>query len=90
MSEALEAIRSGDFDTGISFFSDLVKKRADYHVGWLRLGHVCSTLFLTRKDEYKIISTVLAGDGLELAAVQEAFASTQRSCQRTAPPVFLV
>lgn len=36
---ALEAIRDGDFDAGIAFFAELVKKRPDYHVGWLRLGH---------------------------------------------------
>lgn len=39
MSDALEAIRGGDYDTGISFFEALVKKRPEYHVGWLRLGH---------------------------------------------------
>lgn len=38
-SEALEAIRDGDFDTGISFFSRLLESRPAYHVGWLRLGH---------------------------------------------------
>ena len=39
LPEALESIRSGDFDTGISFFSSLVQQRPEYHVGWLRLGH---------------------------------------------------
>jgi len=39
LPEALESIRSGDFETGIAFFSNLVEQRPEYHVGWLRLGH---------------------------------------------------
>lgn len=38
-SDALEAIRNDDFETGITFFSDCVKGRPEYHIGWLRLGH---------------------------------------------------
>jgi len=36
---ALEAIRDGDFDAGIAYFSGRVAQKSDYHVGWLRLGH---------------------------------------------------
>jgi hypothetical protein len=39
LADALEAIRNGDFDVGIEFFSGLVRDRADYHIAWLRLGH---------------------------------------------------
>lgn len=38
MSDAIEAIRSGEYDTAISFFERLSQKKPDYHVGWLRLG----------------------------------------------------
>jgi hypothetical protein len=38
-TDALEAIRDGDFDTGIDFFALLVTEQPEYHVGWLRLGH---------------------------------------------------
>ncbi|MBN1909335.1 MAG: hypothetical protein JW818_06325 [Pirellulales bacterium] len=36
--EALEAVRSGDYDLAIPFFERLVQQRPNYHVGWLRLG----------------------------------------------------
>lgn len=39
LAAALEAIRAGDYDKGIEFFSQLVTERPRYHVGWLRLGH---------------------------------------------------
>lgn len=39
LAKALEAIRNEDFDAGIEYFSQVVKDRPDYHVGWLRLGH---------------------------------------------------
>jgi hypothetical protein len=39
MSDAIEAIRSEDYDTAINFFENLTVQRPDYHIGWLRLGH---------------------------------------------------
>jgi hypothetical protein len=39
LASALEAIREGDYDKGIEFFSKVVTERPRYHVGWLRLGH---------------------------------------------------
>jgi len=37
--EAIEAIRSGDFDAAIPFLELLVQQRPNYHIGWLRLGY---------------------------------------------------
>lgn len=39
MSDAIEAIRSEDFDSAILFFERLTRDRPVYHVGWLRLGY---------------------------------------------------
>ena len=39
MSDAIEAIRSGDYDSAISYFEDLTHDRPNYHIGWLRLGY---------------------------------------------------
>jgi len=39
MSGALEAIRSEDYDTAISFFGALTRERPTYHIAWLRLGY---------------------------------------------------
>jgi len=38
-ADALEAIRSEDYDTAIKFFEQLSQRRPEYHVGWLRLGY---------------------------------------------------
>jgi tetratricopeptide (TPR) repeat protein len=40
MSDAIEAIRSEDYERALAFFEQLVVKRPDYHIGWLRLGHI--------------------------------------------------
>ena len=39
MSDAIEAIRSEEFDSAISFFEELTRERPNYHIGWLRLGY---------------------------------------------------
>jgi tetratricopeptide (TPR) repeat protein len=39
MSEAIEAIRSEDYDDAILFFEKLTHDRPTYHIGWLRLGY---------------------------------------------------
>jgi len=39
MLDAIEAIRTEDYDSAITFFERLTKERPDYHIGWLRLGH---------------------------------------------------
>jgi tetratricopeptide (TPR) repeat protein len=39
MSDAIEAIRSDDFDSAIPFFEELARERPNYHIGWLRLGY---------------------------------------------------
>lgn len=39
MSDALEAIRTEDYDEAISFFESLTRERPTYHIGWLRLGY---------------------------------------------------
>lgn len=39
MSDAIDAIRSEDFDTAIAFFKKLTEERSYYHIGWLRLGY---------------------------------------------------
>lgn len=40
MGEALEAIRSEDFARALALFEQMVIKRPDYHLAWLRLGHI--------------------------------------------------
>jgi hypothetical protein len=39
MSDAIEAIRSEDYDSAISFFDKLTRERPTYRIGWLRLGY---------------------------------------------------
>lgn len=39
MSDAIEAIRSEDYDGAISFFENQTRERPIYHIGWLRLGY---------------------------------------------------
>lgn len=39
MSDAIEAIRSEDYDGAISYFERLTRERPTYHIGWLRLGY---------------------------------------------------
>jgi len=39
MSDAIEAIRSEEFDSAIPFFEELTRERPHYHIGWLRLGY---------------------------------------------------
>jgi hypothetical protein len=39
MFEAIEAIRSEDYETAIDFFTKLTRDRPNYHIGWLRLGY---------------------------------------------------
>jgi hypothetical protein len=39
MSDAIEAIRSDEFDSAIPFFEELTRERPNYHIGWLRLGY---------------------------------------------------
>jgi tetratricopeptide (TPR) repeat protein len=39
MSDAIEAIRSEDYDSAISYFDKLTRERPTYHIGWLRLGY---------------------------------------------------
>ena len=39
MSDAIEAIRSEDYEPAIDFFSTLTQQRSNYHIGWLRLGY---------------------------------------------------
>ena len=39
MSDAIEAIRSDEFDSAIPFFEELTRERPGYHIGWLRLGY---------------------------------------------------
>ena len=39
MSEAIDAIRSDEFDKAIPFFEKLTEERPNYHIGWLRLGY---------------------------------------------------
>lgn len=39
MSDAIEAIRSEEFDVAIPFFEELTRERPNYHIGWLRLGY---------------------------------------------------
>ena len=39
MSDAIEAIRSEEFDVAIPFFEELTRERPIYHIGWLRLGY---------------------------------------------------
>lgn len=39
MSEAIEAIRSEDFDAAISYFETVTRERPSYHIAWLRLGY---------------------------------------------------
>ena len=38
-SEAIEAIRVGEFEAAIPFLERLVRERPNYHIGWLRLGY---------------------------------------------------
>lgn len=37
--EAIEAIRSEDYEPAIEFFTKLTQQQPGYHVGWLRLGY---------------------------------------------------
>ncbi len=39
MSEAIDAIRSEDFDRAISYFEGVTHERPSYHIAWLRLGY---------------------------------------------------
>jgi hypothetical protein len=39
MADAIEAIRSEEFDTAISYFEDLTAHNPNYHIAWLRLGY---------------------------------------------------
>jgi hypothetical protein len=39
MFEAIEAIRSEDYEPAIDFFTKLTRDRPNYHIGWLRLGY---------------------------------------------------
>ncbi len=39
MSDAIEAIRSEDYDGAIEYFESLTRERPAYHIGWLRLGY---------------------------------------------------
>jgi hypothetical protein len=39
ISDAIEAIRSEDYDGAISYFECLTQDRPTYHIGWLRLGY---------------------------------------------------
>jgi hypothetical protein len=39
MSDAIEAIRSDEFERAIPFFEELTRERPYYHIGWLRLGY---------------------------------------------------
>jgi len=39
MSDAIEAIRSEDYDGAISYFEILTRERPTYHIAWLRLGY---------------------------------------------------
>jgi hypothetical protein len=39
MFEAIEAIRSEDYEPAIDFFTKLTQGRPNYHIGWLRLGY---------------------------------------------------
>ena len=39
LSDAIEAIRSEEFDGAIPFFERVTRERPEYHVGWLRLGY---------------------------------------------------
>jgi hypothetical protein len=39
MGDAISAIQVRRFAPAIKFLTELLAKRADYHVGWLRLGH---------------------------------------------------
>lgn len=39
MSEAIEAIRSEDFDGAIEYFENVTHERPNYHIAWLRLGY---------------------------------------------------
>jgi len=37
-SDAIDAMRHGDFDQAIDFFESLIKEKPKYHIGWLKLG----------------------------------------------------
>jgi len=39
MSDAIEAIRSEDYEAAVGFFTKLTQDRPNYHIGWLRLGY---------------------------------------------------
>lgn len=57
MSDAVEAIRSEDYAKALAFFEDLVMKRPDYHVAWLRLGHI------RREQGVRLIGSDVAAAG---------------------------
>lgn len=52
---ALRQIANEEYDSAIPFFQNLVERRPDYHIGWLRLGHAQRELAMrkqyTERDE---------------------------------------
>jgi hypothetical protein len=65
MSDAIEAIRSEEFDSAISFFEELTRKRPTYHIGWLRLGYARreKAVRLAREDHeeaVRLLNTALS------------------------------
>jgi hypothetical protein len=70
-ADALEAIRNDDFDTGIKFFSQMVRDRPEYHVAWLRLGHARreKAVRLATSDKSSAIEMLMqASDDLTIAS----------------------
>jgi tetratricopeptide (TPR) repeat protein len=51
ISDAVEAIRLEDYERALAFFEQLVVRRPEYHIAWLRLGHI------RREQAVRIIGT---------------------------------
>ena len=72
MPEAIEAIRSEDYEPAIDFFMKLTRDRPNYHVGWLRLGYA------RREFAVRIIhADPVSGEKLLSQAVQDLERATQ-------------
>lgn len=82
MSEAIDAIRSDEFDKAIPFFKKLTEERPNYHIGWLRLGYAMREKAVRIADEDETSAESLLKDSLE--ALTEASRHVDREYQAQA------
>jgi hypothetical protein len=65
MSEAIEAIRSEDYDPAIEFFARLTQARPSYHIGWLRLGYAKRERAVRLDTAERVTAIRLLGEAVE-------------------------